>query len=177
VTDRADLARRIDRTCRLTGSFALRSGQVSDTYFDKYRFEADPALLAAVAEAAEPLIPPGTQVLAGLELGGVPIATALGLRTGLPVAFVRRAAKTYGTARLAEGADIDGRHVLVIEDIITTGGQAAESTQALRELGATVDHVLCVINRTDGTVPGLDAVGLTIHSVLTKADLDHVAST
>ena len=73
--DLADLARRIGETCRLTGTFTLRSGQVSTTYFDKYLFEADPSLLAAVARAAIPLIPPETEVLAGLELGGVPVAT------------------------------------------------------------------------------------------------------
>jgi orotate phosphoribosyltransferase len=167
VTDRTDLARRIDDACRLSGSFTLRSGHTSDTYFDKYRFEGDPALLAEVAEAAAALIPAGTQVLAGLELGGVPIATALGLRTGLPVAFVRKRAKTYGTARLAEGAEITGQRVLVVEDIITTGGQVAESAQALRDLGATVDQVLCIINRSDGRVTALDDLGLTVHSLLT----------
>jgi orotate phosphoribosyltransferase len=167
VTDRTDLARRIDDACRLSGSFTLRSGHTSDTYFDKYRFEGDPALLAEVAEAAAALIPAGTQVLAGLELGGVPIATALGLRTGLPVAFVRKRAKTYGTARLAEGAEITGQRVLVVEDIITTGGQVAESAQALRDLGATVDQVLCIINRSDGPVTALDDLGLTVHSLLT----------
>src|SRR5687767_6910299 len=95
-----DLARRVGEACRLTGSFTLRSGQVSDTYFDKYLFEADPALLRDVADAAVALIPAGTEVLAGLELGGVPVATALSLATGLPVAFVRKEAKKYGTAKL-----------------------------------------------------------------------------
>ena len=91
--DRQELATRINDVCRLTGRFELRSGQVSDQYFDKYLFEADPVLLGAVADLAARLIPDGTEVLAGLELGGVPVATALSLVTGLPVAFVRKAAK------------------------------------------------------------------------------------
>src|SRR5579862_4579426 len=106
--DRDDLAAAIGRACRLEGEFRLRSGQLSNVYFDKYLFEADPVLLAAVAEQAAALLPPGTEVLAGLELGGVPVATALSLHTGLPMALVRKKAKDYGTMKLAEGASLDG---------------------------------------------------------------------
>ena len=101
--DRRQLARRLQASCGLTGHFVLRSGEVSDFYFDKYLFEAVPELLDAVAELASPLVPDGTEILAGLELGGVPISTALSLRTGIPQVLVRKEAKTYGTAKLAEG--------------------------------------------------------------------------
>ncbi len=148
--DLADLARRIGETCRLTGTFTLRSGQVSTTYFDKYLFEADPQLLGEVAAAAVRLIPPGTEVLAGLELGGVPVATALSLATGLTAAFVRKEAKKYGTAKLAEGAEIAGRRVLIVEDIVTTGGQVVLSARALRARGASLVGALCVIDRSGG---------------------------
>lgn len=167
-----DLARRIDSRCRLEGTFTLRSGQTAMTYFDKYRFEADPAILADVVAALRALVPDGTEVLAGLELGGVPVATGLSLATGIPAAFVRKQAKTYGTEQLAEGADIDGRHVLVVEDVITTGGQVAMSTRDLRERGAVVDHVLCVIDRSRGEHPELDELGVTVVSLFTSADLD-----
>lgn len=81
---KSELARKIVEIAQLRGSFELRSGQISDTYFDKYRFEADPALLAEIARQMAPLIPENPQVLAGLELGGVPVATAISLETGLP---------------------------------------------------------------------------------------------
>jgi orotate phosphoribosyltransferase len=145
--DRNELARNIYKTAYLTGSFKLRSGQTSSEYFDKYRFEAQPKLLHAIAEQMRPLIPPGTEVLAGLEMGGIPIATALSLATGLPCAFVRKEAKEYGTCQFAEGLEIKGRRLCVIEDVITTGGQVILSTQDLRSLGAKVEHVLCVIHR------------------------------
>jgi orotate phosphoribosyltransferase len=166
------LAQRVNTVARLTGTFTLRSGQIATEYFDKYRFEADPVLLADIAEAMVPLLPSGTQVLAGLELGGVPIATALSLRTGLPAAFVRKEAKSYGTARLAEGADIRGQRVTVIEDVITTGGQVVISTTQLRELGAVVEHVLCVIDRSPDHGAALVGEGLTMTSLLTRAELD-----
>ena len=74
----------IDAAARLTGSFKLRSGAISDTYFDKYRFEGDPKLLQRVARRMLELVPAGAEILAGLELGGVPIATAMSLQSGLP---------------------------------------------------------------------------------------------
>jgi orotate phosphoribosyltransferase len=166
------LATRVNAIARLTGTFTLRSGQVASEYFDKYRFEAEPALLADLAEAMVPLVPEGTEVLAGLELGGVPIATALSLRTGIPAAFVRKQAKTYGTARLAEGADIDGKRVLVVEDVITTGGQVLISTGELRALGAIVDTVLCAIDRSPDQGAALAAEGLAMRALLTKEQLD-----
>jgi orotate phosphoribosyltransferase len=165
------IARLIGQRCRLTGRFTLRSGQESSTYFDKYLFEADPDLLARVAEDAVRLIPADTEVLAGLELGGVPVATALSLATGLPVAFVRKQAKTYGTARLAEGAEVAGRRTLVVEDVITTGGQVASSTADLRSRGALVEAVLCVIDRSGGDHPALDAMDCTVIPLLTEAEL------
>jgi orotate phosphoribosyltransferase len=168
--DLADLARRVGEACRLTGTFTLRSGQVSTTYFDKYLFEADPLLLAAVARAATALIPAGTEVLAGLELGGVPVATALSLATGLPAAFVRKEAKTYGTAKLAEGAAIEGRRVLIVEDIVTTGGQVVLSARDLRARGATLVGALCVIDRSGGQHQ-LAAEDLELISLFTADDL------
>ena len=170
MDDLTALARRVGDACRLTGTFTLRSGRVSTTYFDKYLFEADPQLLREVAAAAVRLIPSSTEVLAGLELGGVPVATALSLATGLPAAFVRKEAKTYGTAKLAEGAGIAGRRVLIVEDIVTTGGQVVLSARDLRERGAILVGALCVIDRSGGSHQ-LAGEDLELISLFTAADL------
>ena len=171
--DLENLARRIVETSLVEGSFTLRSGQQSTRYFDKYLFEARPDLLEAVAEHLVPLVPDDTEVLAGLELGGVPIATALGMATGLPLAFVRKAAKTYGTMKLAEGTDVRGRKVLIVEDVITTGGQVAVSAADLREAGAEIHGALCVIDRSDGT-HDLDRAGIDLRCLFRSADLEQV---
>src|SRR5260221_2068758 len=112
-------------------NFTLRSGVVSDQYFDKYLFESNPMLLWAIAEHLALLLPPETEVLAGLETGGIPISTALSLYTGLPQVFVRKEAKGYGTKKLAEGISIVGRELTIIEDVVTTGGQINLSTNQL----------------------------------------------
>ena len=166
------LARDIDARCRLTGEFTLRSGQVASEYFDKYLFETDPDLLARVAAAMVPLLPDDTDLLGGLEMGGIPIATVLSARTGLPALFVRKNAKEYGTCKLAEGPDVAGRRITLVEDVITTGGAVRDATNALRELGAIVDVVVCAIDRSPAGENPLADVGLEVRPVLTKADLD-----
>lgn len=169
-----ELARDLDRCCRLHGEFVLRSGQTSDQYFDKYLFESDPKLLQRVVERMVDRIPPGTQMLGGLELGGIPLATMLSHRSGLPTLFVRKHAKEYGTRRLAEGGDPAQRVVALVEDVITTGGAVRAAANALRAMGATVTHVLCAIDRSGADDPLGDA-GITVGSVVTKELLDSVA--
>ena len=168
------LARDIDAHCRLSGEFTLRSGQVSSEYFDKYLFETDPDLLARVAAAMVPLLPEGTELLGGLEMGGIPIVTVISAQSRLPALFVRKTAKTYGTCKLAEGPPVAGRRVTLVEDVITTGGAVRNAAEALREAGAVVDTVVCAIDRSpDGGSPLAD-IGLEIRSALTKAQLDAV---
>jgi orotate phosphoribosyltransferase len=171
VGTRERLARRIRSHAHLTGRFVLRSGATSDEYFDKYLFEADPPLLWDIAEAMAPLVPPDTDALAGLELGGVPLATVLSQVTGLPTRFVRKEAKAYGTSRLAEGGDIDGKRLIVVEDVVTTGGQVRASVADLRERGAIVEQVLCVIDREQGGSDNLAADDLKLTALFTVSQL------
>jgi orotate phosphoribosyltransferase len=166
------LAADVDACCRLTGEFTLRSGQVASEYFDKYLFESDPQLLARVVAQMSDLLPEGTELLGGLELGGVPIVTVLSARVGLPALFVRKKAKDYGTCKLAEGPDVAGRRITLVEDVITTGGAVRDATTALREAGATVEVVVCAIDRSPAGENPLADVGLEVRPVLTKAELD-----
>lgn len=79
-------------------------------------------LLDEMARQMAPLVPSGMEVLAGLEMGGIPAVAALGRHMGLPCALVHKRAKPYGTCRLAEGAEVEGRRVLIVEDVVTNGG-------------------------------------------------------
>lgn len=168
---KSELAHEIYKVSHLTGHFKLRSGTTSHEYFDKYRFEARPELLREIAIQMKALIPKETEVLAGLEMGGIPIATALSLETGLPCSFVRKHAKDYGTCLLAEGASVAGKRVCMIEDVITTGGQVILSATDLRAIGAQIDTVLCVIHRGSGMEPKLEQIGLNLRALMTMSDL------
>ncbi|MBL8022801.1 MAG: orotate phosphoribosyltransferase [Elusimicrobia bacterium] len=169
--DRTALAARVYSVCNLKGTFRLRSGKVSSEYFDKYLFESRPDLLKEIARELRPLIPTGTEILAGLEMGGIPVATALSLETGLPVIFVRKKAKDYGTCKVAEGPTFKGRNVLVIEDVVTSGGAVTDGVRALRDQGARIHTVLCVIDRESGGSENLNKDGLTLKPLFTATQL------
>jgi orotate phosphoribosyltransferase len=165
------LARTIYETCNLRGTFRLRSGQTSTEYFDKYLFESRPDLLKEIARGLAGLVPAGTEALAGLEMGGIPVATALSLETGLPLLFVRKKAKDYGTCKIAEGGPFKGRRVTVVEDVVTTGGAILDGVAALRKEGAKIGEVLCVIDRESGGPEKLKAEGLKLIPLFTASDL------
>jgi orotate phosphoribosyltransferase len=170
----AELARRLAERALLHGDFVLRSGKHSPVYLDKYRFETDPSLLAPLAEALAveaACVEPGAQCLAGPELGAVPLVTALALRDGRPFLIVRGKAKEYGTANRLEGVFEAGERVLLVEDIVTSGGAALEAVFALREAGLTVEHALCVLDRDEGGSEALAAVQVTLHPLFGRADL------
>ncbi len=166
-----DLTQAIYDVAHLTGEFKLRSGITSNEYFDKYQFESDPKLLKAIAEQMAPMVPEGTEYLAGLEMGGLAIATALSLETGIPAVFVRKKAKDYGTCKLAEGPSIEGKKLLIVEDVITSGGQVIISGNDLKSLGAIVSQVVCVIDREQGGRGKLEEAGYELTSLFTMSEL------
>jgi orotate phosphoribosyltransferase len=165
------LARDIAKVATLTGTFLLRSGETSSTYFDKYRFESNPELLKRVAAKMIPLLPTDAEVLAGLELGGVPIATAISLATGMPAAFVRKEAKNYGTCLAVEGSNVAGKRVVLIEDVIKTGGAVVGAVKLVEAAGGNVIGIVCAIWRGYG-VPGIASLpNITVTAAMTKDDL------
>ena len=168
---KTELAQAIFDISHITGEFKLRSGQISNEYFDKYRFESQPDLLNEIAEHMKLLIPKGTEVLGALEMGGIPVATALSLHTGIPVVFIRKEPKQYGTCQFAEGLDVKGKQICLIEDVITTGGAVIDATKMLREIEAKVDHVLCVIYRGKGPAQALTDINLDYTALFTADEL------
>jgi len=158
--------------CYLVGEFTLRSGRTADRYFDKYQFESDPELLRELAEAMALLVPADTELLAGLEMGGISVVTALSAVTGIPAVFVRKAAKTHGTARLAEGPAVEGKRLLIVEDVVTSGGQIRLSASDLRDLGASIVGAICVVNREEGGSEALAEDGIVLQSLFTGSELE-----
>ena len=170
MTD-AQLARAIADAALLRGEFTLRSGRTSRYYLDKYRFETRPELLAPIAERLEAKLN-GAEKIAGPELGGVALATAVSLRAGLPMVLIRNAKKGYGTSNRFEGVLEKGEKIAITEDIATSGGQALEAAKLLRDdLGCEVTNVIVVIDRQEGAREAIEDAGFRFDSVFTKADL------
>jgi orotate phosphoribosyltransferase len=142
-------------------------------YLDKYRFETDPALLGPVAAELAGLaagLAPFDR-LAGPELGAVPLAAALSLHAQLPFLIVRKGEKGYGTSRLVEGVFEPGERVLLVEDVVTSGGAALAAIEALRSLELEVGDALCVVDREEGGSEALAGAGVTLHPLFRRAEL------
>ena len=166
--EKAQLAEEIRKTALLKGHFILRSGQSATQYFDKYLLESSPHLLKHIIHYLKPLIPQDTEILAGLEMGGIPLAVGLSLNTEIPSVFVRKKAKEYGTKKITEGCSIENKKVCVIEDVITTGGQVIKSVEAMRKENAQIENVICVIHRGGSdSLEKLNQAGLKLHPLFT----------
>jgi orotate phosphoribosyltransferase len=166
------LATRIRTCARLQGQFVLRSGAVSDTYFDKYQFEADPVLLKAIAEEMIRIVPRDTQVLAGLEMGGIPVVTMLSQVMGLPAAFIRKQPKEHGTCRYAEGTSLIGKRFVLVEDVVSSGGAIIDALTKLRADGCIPTAAVCVIDRESGGTEALARAGIPLKALLTFSEVE-----
>lgn len=175
--DRSALAARIADASLLRGSFTLRSGKTSSYYLDKYRFSTKPDILNQLGslfrERVEQIESETGSIdqLAGAELGGIPLVAAASMATGKPSIFVRNAKKDYGTAKQVEGIVSKGDRVLFVEDVATTGGQALEAIGVLKDAGAEVLAVICVIDREEGARANIEGAGVRFESLFTKSDL------
>jgi len=172
AVNRERLARRLVEAAYLEGDFVLASGRRSRYYFDKYRFETRPDLLAPVASLIADLVPAGTDRIAGPELGAVALAAAASLASGLPCLFVRGEAKAYGTAKQIEGPFEPGDAVAVIEDVMTSGGSAIKAAQALTEAGCRITRIVGVIDREEGAAQAVNEAGYELVAVFTRSELE-----
>ncbi len=172
--DDAELLEALREHAYLEGDFVLRSGTRSRYYLDKYRFETVPELLEVLgariaALAAE--VEPEAKRLAAPELGAVVLAAAASLAGRLPFLLVRGKAKEYGTANQVEGAFSPGERVVLVEDVVTSGGAAADAVRALRQAGLECRTAICVIDREEGGVDSLARLGVHLHPLFRAAEV------
>lgn len=165
------MGREIVETSYVEGEFTLSSGRRSTYIFDKYAFETRPKLLDAIAESMAKMLNSDVSRIAGMELGGVPLATALSLKTGLPFVIVRKGKKGYGIDRSIEGDLTSGEKVVIVEDIATTGAQALLAAKTIEEAGAKVSGIVYVVDREEGAREGIESKGYRFDALFTKSGL------
>ena len=150
------------------GDFTLASGVKSKYYIDVKTAIMQPALLGEIAkEVAERYT---FDAVAGVAVGGVPLAVAVSLASGKPCAVIRAAAKDHGKSQMVIG-DVAGKHVLLIEDVTTSGGSSKYGIDELRKAGAIVDSVVVVVDRDSGAEALLAAEGVTLHPLVRASEL------
>lgn len=175
--DRAQLLREIKRVAYLEGEFITRSGNKTNYYIDKYLFETSPFILDALAQQLSNILPSSDTYdrIAAPELGAVPIAAVLSVLVKKPFVIVKKQTKDYGTQKLIEGAISTGDRLVIIEDILTTGGAALRALQILRDSGYTVSHIVGVINREEGAFENIRAAGVIPNALFSRSDLQSIA--
>lgn len=142
------------------GKFKLSDGSLTDYYIDKYVFETHPEVLRVIAdEIADRLEGSSAEVIAGPELGGVPLVTAVSLQTGIPSAYIRKGEKHYGTQARIEGAIEKGDRVAIVEDVTTTGGTILETAEVIEEIGGIVERMIVVVDRNAEAVENVREAG------------------
>ncbi len=171
--DRIELLSEIKRVAYLEGEFTTRSGSKTTYYIDKYLFETNPIILSPLAQHLAELFPPSDTYdrIAAPELGAVPIAAVVSVLLNKPFVIVKKETKTYGTQKLIEGAVSPGDRMVILEDILTTGGAALRALQILNGLGYVVSHVIGTINREEGAFDNIRAAGVEPRALFSKTDL------
>jgi orotate phosphoribosyltransferase len=171
VVDRAQLVEMLTKSGAVRfGEFTLTSGKRSDVYVDIKRAWTEPSRLRLMAEALAARVGECDR-LAGMELGAVPLVVATALETQKPYCVLRKASRTHGTGQRIEGEVPSGDRVLLIEDVATTGGSAAESVELLRGAGAVVTRAVVVVDRREGASDRLNALGVTLEPLVTLDEL------
>jgi orotate phosphoribosyltransferase len=176
-TRRERLLELIKANSLLTGAeFTLASGQRSNFFFDmkKTMFLPEGAALAAdlilelMADDAD------VEAVGGLEIGAIPIAVAVAVRSWparpINAFFVRKAPKDHGAINLIDGQFRPGAHVILFEDVTTTGGSVMKAVRAVRDQGATVNKIITIVDRGEGAPANLAKEGLTLVPVFTMGD-------
>jgi orotate phosphoribosyltransferase len=160
------------------GTFKLASGKTSDFFVDckSVVLSAEGHLCTGVAlgHLAETFAP--LHAFAAVPLGGCPLASAASFASSLgpapvPAVYVRKEVKDHGTGRLVEGAErLAGKRVVLLEDVVTTGGSSLRAAEALRGAGLEVAGTACIVDRLEGGEEALRAAGIPLCALFTRRD-------
>jgi orotidine 5'-phosphate decarboxylase subfamily 1/orotate phosphoribosyltransferase len=160
--------------------FVLKSGLTSEIYVDLRTLGGTPKLHAMVCQGLVDILPKwifeeegGCDYVAGLPLGGVPLAALVSHLGELPLLLIRKQPKDHGTGRIVEAELSEMTDVILVDDVITTGSTVKETVERFNKSGAPirVAGVLCVVNRCDGAPSVVPDTDIPLHSLLTLDEL------
>ncbi len=172
--------RLLDLFCQLAyreGDFVLSSGARSSYYINGKQVTLHPQGALAIGRILLNMLPSDTQAVAGLTLGADPIVSAVSVVSALenrpiPALIVRKEAKGHGTKAYIEGPSLpEAASVVVLEDVVTTGGSAMKAVTRLRDAGYTVDRVISLVDRKQGGEEYYQSVNLQFQAVFSITDI------
>ncbi len=162
------------RECVKYGDFTLASGKKSSYYVDIKKASTEPRLLKMVARGIKEVMDShsiSVDYIGCVALGGVPVAVAVSLETGLPLVIIRKETKDYGTRGQIVGEIQRGRSAVLVEDVTTTGGSVMKAIKILRDEGLTIRHVISVVDREEGADKNLEGAGVDFIPLVKISDL------
>lgn len=152
------------------GRFILTSGAISEYYIDIKKASTDPKTLKEIAIAMKSYVN-GYDVLAGMELGAVPLVVALSLQTNIPYVIVRKEKRDHGTGKQIEGVSIKDKKILIVEDVTTSGGSVLRTIEIIRKNQGFVDKVICVVDRESGAKERIESLDVSFQPLLSVSDI------
>lgn len=167
------LVKRIKEVAFLSGEFTTRAGKKTNYYIDKYLFETQPDILDEITNQIISKLPnlDTFDRIAAPELGAVPLAAVLSVKIKKPYVIVRKAEKEYGTQRLIEGTIQANERVILVEDVLTTGGAAIRAAEILMQHHVKIEKIIGVINREEGAIENIKAKGWLVDWLVTSTEL------
>ncbi len=133
----------------LENPITFKSGIVSPVYVDNRTLPFHPEEWKTILDGFKELIEKENiplEIVAGVEAAGIPHSAALGYLLNLPSVFIRKQAKDHGTKKLVEGGDVSGKKVLLVEDLVSTGGSSLKAIEAMRNEGAIANDCLVIVS-------------------------------
>ncbi len=151
------------------GDFTLASGKKSRVYVDIKKAMTDPEILKAVSES---VVSQNLKwhIVAGVAVGGIPLAVAASLESGRPYVIIRKEQKGHGLSSPIIG-DVSGKRVLMIEDVTTSGGSALYGVDLIRQAGGEITEIISVVDRDEGASATLSAAGIRLVPLVTMGEL------
>jgi len=153
-----------------TGNFTLKSGLQSNLYFDFKGLNSYPKLVAEISYELSKLMISNDVCVAGVPIGGMSYAFMVSYIKNIPMVLIREEKKTYGTCQQIEGNTF-GKDLVLIEDVITTGGSVISTLEILKKNGINVKQVLCILDRERGGVQKISEMGYHVTSLLKMSDI------
>jgi orotate phosphoribosyltransferase len=152
------------------GRFVLTSGAISDYYIDIKKASTNPNVLELISKEMVKHAK-NYDIIAGMELGAVPLIVALSLETKIPYVIVRKEKKGHGTRKVIEGNEVNNKKVLIIEDVTTSGTSVIRTINIIRENQGIVDKVIIVVDRESGAENKIKNLNVKFIPLISASDL------
>ncbi len=152
------------------GTFVLKSGRVSNYYVDIKYASTFPDVLKLIGEELYKKVS-GYDIMAGIELGAVPLMAAASIIAGIPYLIIRKKEKEYGVRERVIGNFEKGQRVVIVEDVTTTGSSALEVADLLTSLGLTVEKIVCVVDREEGAAENIARRNIIFEPILRISEI------